>query len=151
MRSLIRSIPFLAAVQSLKSLWGYEVPTKWSISLASPVDLGPYFGRKGWSCVVGRVVFATPWTLAKAEASLHMHVYFTNLNLYWQRLRGACHICGCTFTNTYSLLHTNIYIYVFNFFLLGLLSPWELWFTAILFLVIQIPFLYPPPVASFIA
>lgn len=42
------------------------------MSLAFPVDLGPWFGRERWSWAAGRAVFGTPGTLAKTEASLHV-------------------------------------------------------------------------------
>lgn len=139
--------PFQVAGPSLRAVFSWA---KWSVSLASSVELGPWLCRKGWSWAADRAVFETPGKLSNTQASFHM-----NLNLLmW--------ICTCrswgilvTFVDWYSQTHTkNTFcptLPFFFFFLLALLSPYEFWFLMILFLVIKTSFLYSLPHASFVA
>lgn len=135
--------PLSSSRTTLRAVFSWA---EWSVSLASSVELGPWFCRKGWSWTAGRAVFETAGVLFNTEAFFHM-----NLNLLiW--------ICTCrswgslvTFVNLYSQTRTkSTFCPTLFFFPLTLLSPYEFWFLMIVFLVIKAPFLYTLPHASFI-
>lgn len=136
--------PLSSSRTTLRAVFSWA---EWSVSLASSVELGPWFYRKGWSWAAGRAVFETAGILFNTEAFFHM-----NLNLLiW--------ICTCrswgslvTFVNLYSQTRTKS-TFCPTLFFLSVNFAFSIWIlvSMIVFLVIKAPFFYTLPHASFIA